>query len=89
MKRVTRIERLLMIIVATLVVATPIITITITSQGFSYNKTITKIDDEIAALEQESKELEVKKQEKLSYSEVQEYAARDNLSANRDNYVRI
>lgn len=87
--KVTKLERMLIGAIVMLMIGTPIITIAITSQGFAYTKSITRIDDEIESLEQNSRELEVKKQEKLSYSEVQEYAAKDNLSANRDNYVQI
>lgn len=75
--------------IATLVIMTPIMIITFYSQGFAYQKTITDIENEIQVLEQETRELEVKKDEKLAYSEIQEYAARDGLSANQDNVKRV
>jgi len=87
--KITKIERILISGILTLLVAAPIITIAITSQGFAYIKQITSIDNEIEDLKQNTRELELKKLEKLSYSEVQEYAMRRDLSAKSDSYIQI
>jgi len=86
---ITKIEKTLISLIIALIVSAPIITIAITSQAFAYTKQITAFDNEIEELNQSSRELQVKKQEKLAYSEVQEYAARDNLSVTTDSYVQI
>ena len=88
-KKATKLEKLLIMLIGALLIVTPIITITLSSQGFVYSKSITDMDNEIMALKQETRELEVKKQEKLSYSEIQAYAARDGLTANKENVKRV
>jgi len=87
--KITKLERMLLTLMLALVLGAPIVTIAITSQLFAYTKQITAIDNELEELHQRSRELEVKKQEKLAYTEVREYAARDNLAATSNNYVQI
>jgi len=87
--KITKIERMLISAIISLTIAAPLITIAIISQGFAYTRLITHLDNEIEEVNQSSRELEVKKQGKLSYSEIQEYAARDNLLSNSDSYVTI
>lgn len=88
-KRKFKIEHLLAVGIAAVLICTVGITITLTSFAFQYNKEIVTIDYKITDIKQEAKELEVKKQEKLTYDQVSGYAAQGGLSSKQENIKRV
>lgn len=83
-KRMARIEKLLIATVLCVALFTPIAVLTLSSISFSYTKETSKVESELASVKQEVNELEVKKQEKLTYDRVQGFAAEGGLAINRD-----
>jgi Protein required for the initiation of cell division len=88
-KKINHAEKILLLVIAVMAIGTPLISITIKQFEFGYAQKITQIDQELEQLRQESGELSVKRDEKLTFSQISEYAARDGLTNNQGNVRNI
>lgn len=88
-RRTTKIEKLLMVIMLSMTVATPLAALTISTVNLIYMRDISRIENEINDVKQEVTELEVKKQEQLSWDEVKTYAAAGGLDQNEERVKRV
>ena len=88
-KRTTKFERVLLLATGSLIVMTLFTALILSSKNLVNIRDISSTDQQIEVVKQEVSELEVRKQEKLTYEQVHAYAAAGGLEKNEERVQKV